>query len=71
MINHKLFNKLLKDEKKVDATLYTSGPMWRYQNFKISYQIREQYIDLLDVLGMLSQKPLRNYLSAKMEKISP
>jgi len=42
MINHKLFNKLLKDEKKVDATLYTSGPMWRYQNFKISYQIRKK-----------------------------
>ena len=44
MINHKLLNKLLKDEKKVDGTLYTSGPMWRFQNYKIAYQIRKNGI---------------------------
>ena len=40
MINHKLLNKLLKDEKKADNT-YVSGPMWRNQNYKIAYQIRK------------------------------
>ncbi|MBF0101625.1 MAG: hypothetical protein HQK77_12025 [Desulfobacterales bacterium] len=37
----------------------------------ICFQVLEKYIELLDVLGMLSVKPLVNYLSLEMEMIQP
>lgn len=37
---------------------------------EISYQIRYQFVELMDILGNLPEKPLKNYISANMEEIS-
>ncbi|QTA85652.1 hypothetical protein [Desulfonema magnum] len=36
---------------------------------RIGYLIRRQYIDLMNITGKLSEKPLKNYLSARAEDI--
>jgi len=38
---------------------------------RIRYEIFTNYIDLLDITGKLSEKPLRNYISADLERITP
>lgn len=37
---------------------------------EISYQIRYQFVELMDIVDKLSEKPLKNYISANMEEIS-
>ncbi|MDY6950411.1 MAG: hypothetical protein SWE60_02785 [Thermodesulfobacteriota bacterium] len=37
---------------------------------EISYQIRYQFVELMDIVDKLPEKPLKNYISANMEEIS-
>jgi len=38
---------------------------------KLRYAIYSQYVEFLDVLGALSEKPLKNYLSSAQELVAP
>ena len=40
-MNNRLLNRLLNDEKKVDRSLYSSGPYWDYKNKKAVYQLKK------------------------------
>ena len=40
----KLLNLLIKDEKKINRKLYSSGPYWSYKNLKTIYQIKKRGI---------------------------
>ncbi len=40
----KLLNLLIKDEKKINRKLYSSGPYWSYKNRKTIYQIKKKGI---------------------------
>ena len=40
-----LLNKLLNDEKKVDKSLYSSGPYWNYKNKKTIYQLKKNGLE--------------------------
>jgi hypothetical protein len=37
----------------------------------IEYQLYATYVELLDVTGKLSEKPLRNYLASTPEQVAP
>ena len=45
MINLDLLDILLKDEKKFNKNLYSSGPYWKYKNTKTVYQIKNGNFD--------------------------
>ena len=38
---------------------------------KIQYQLYTKYVELFDVMGKLSEKPLRNYLASTQEQVAP
>jgi putative sugar O-methyltransferase len=42
MINLDLLNILLKDEKKINKDLYSSGQYWKYKNERTVYQIKNK-----------------------------
>ena len=37
-----LLDLLIKDEKKIDKELYSSGPYWEYKKKKIIYEIKKK-----------------------------
>lgn len=37
-----LLNELIKDEKKIDKTLYSSGPYWNYKNSRTIIEIKKK-----------------------------
>ena len=37
-----LLNELIKDEKKIDKTLYSSGPYWNYKNSRAILEIKKK-----------------------------
>ena len=41
-MNNILLNELIKDEKRNNKTLYSSGPYWDYKNRKTIYQLRKK-----------------------------
>ncbi|MDC3174169.1 putative sugar O-methyltransferase [Candidatus Pelagibacter sp.] len=40
-----LLNELLKDEKKIDRKLYSSGPYWEYKNRRAVIEIKEKGLE--------------------------
>ena len=44
-MNNNLLNKLLSDEKKVDRSLYSSGPYWDYKNKRTIYQLKKNGLE--------------------------
>ena len=41
-----LLNELIKDEKNIDKTLYSSGPYWDYKNSRAILEIKKKLIYL-------------------------
>ena len=37
-----LLNELIKDEKNIDKTLYSSGPYWDYKNSRAILEIKKK-----------------------------
>ena len=37
-----LLNELIKDEKKIDKILYSSGPYWNYKNSRTIHEIKRK-----------------------------
>ena len=46
--NVMLLNELIKDEKKIDKTLYSSGPYWDYKNSRAILEIKKKVSQILE-----------------------
>ena len=44
-MNYDLLNLLIKDEKKKNRLLYSSGPYWDYKNKKTIYQLKKNNLE--------------------------
>ena len=45
MKNITLLNELIKDEKKIDRKLYSSGPYWDYKNIRAASEIKKKGLE--------------------------
>jgi hypothetical protein len=45
MNKHKMLDELIKDEKKVDKALYSSGSYWDYKNKRTILEIKKKGLE--------------------------